>query len=211
MKYKLLLLAGALLVLVAIVLAQAVSVQRSGAFVSSDGTGNNGTWVALAGVGGQGTPTGRVNPVGIYYSNDGTGKDGTWLACGNNCFGGGPALAQSVTVTPGTWLGTPGATAACATAEGAVCTPKAGIIKTVAGSTTGGGLGVPIFTLAWTTPFVSDPVCQLQSMAMNASPAIGFGYYSVNTTGVKTGISFGMSSNNVVLSATNFWTYQCQD
>jgi hypothetical protein len=60
---------------------------KVGAFISSDGTGNDGTWVAMAGAGGLGTPVGRVKAVGLYYSSDGTGNDGTWLPCGSQfCF-----------------------------------------------------------------------------------------------------------------------------
>ena len=61
---------------------------KTGAYYSSDGTGHDGTWLPMAGSGGIGTPTGRVNAAGLYYSSDGTGHDGTWLPCPISCFAG---------------------------------------------------------------------------------------------------------------------------
>jgi hypothetical protein len=50
-------------------------------YISSDGTGNPGTWVPESGTGGTALPH-RVPPaVGAYCSNDGTGNAGTWVPC----------------------------------------------------------------------------------------------------------------------------------
>jgi hypothetical protein len=57
---------------------------KLGMFVSSDGTGNPGTWVALQGVGT--TYTGTVQPAGMMVSTDGTGNPGSWVAATSTTF-----------------------------------------------------------------------------------------------------------------------------
>jgi hypothetical protein len=61
---------------------------RFAAYVSSDGTGNAGTWQPLTGTGGtaiQFVP----QPIAIYYSTDGTGNPGTWAAWNGSSTSGG--------------------------------------------------------------------------------------------------------------------------
>jgi hypothetical protein len=60
------------------------SVSKVGMFVSTNGSGNQGTWVAMQGAG---TPfTGTVQPVGIAVSTDGSGNQGTWAAATPTTF-----------------------------------------------------------------------------------------------------------------------------
>lgn len=60
------------------------------AYVSSDGTGNVGTWNAAMGSGGvTALPFVPKTLVGIYYSTDGTGNVNTWVPCTSACFGAG--------------------------------------------------------------------------------------------------------------------------
>jgi hypothetical protein len=77
-KFKQIIAALVMVLVVAVTIAAVSNPEKIGMFVSSDGTGNPGTWVALTGTG---TPfTGTVNPSGMYVSTDGTGNPGTWVA-----------------------------------------------------------------------------------------------------------------------------------
>lgn len=82
--FKKILIAVVLVLTVSITIAAVTNPQRVGLFVSSDGTGNPGTWLAVSG-GGQAF-TGSVQPVGMFTSIDGTGNPGTWAAATSTSF-----------------------------------------------------------------------------------------------------------------------------
>lgn len=95
MKFKMLLVSVFAALTIAVIAAPVSKPAKMGAYYSSNGSGNDGTWLAMAGSGGTGTPVGRVAHAGMYYSSDGTGNDGTWLPCGLNCFGGGGSFTAA--------------------------------------------------------------------------------------------------------------------
>jgi hypothetical protein len=87
MQLKLLILS---LLIAPVAMAQSLSnvPTRFAAYVSSDGSGNPGTWQPLTGTGGtsiQFVP----QPIAIYYSTDGTGNPGTWAAWNGSSSSGG--------------------------------------------------------------------------------------------------------------------------
>jgi hypothetical protein len=98
MKLRTLLFSGIASVAIAAFAAAAYRPARTGAYYSSDGSGNDGTWLPMAGSGGVGAAVGRVAHSGLYYSSDGSGNDGTWLPCGPSCFGSGSGTVNSGTL-----------------------------------------------------------------------------------------------------------------
>ena len=66
-------------------------------YVSSDGTGNSGTFEPLAGSGGS-TVAYVPQPLAMMYSTDGTGNAGTWAFCtATSCGGGGSGTFNALT------------------------------------------------------------------------------------------------------------------
>lgn len=83
--FKQIMLALAGVLVVSVLIAAVSNPQKIGLFYSSDGTGNNGTWLAVTG---SGTPyTGSVQPAGTFVSTDGSGNPGTWAAATAATFG----------------------------------------------------------------------------------------------------------------------------
>lgn len=72
---------------------------RVGAFTSSDGSGNPGTWVPKSGAGS--AYSGSVAPVGLMVSSDGSGNPGTWVPASSSSFGGN--IGGNVTLTGATY------------------------------------------------------------------------------------------------------------
>jgi hypothetical protein len=60
---------------------------KAGAFYSTDGSGNDGTFAPMAGSGGGAARFGRVMPIGLMYSSDGSGSDGSWVPVNNPSLG----------------------------------------------------------------------------------------------------------------------------
>jgi hypothetical protein len=74
---------------------------RFSAYISSDGSGNPGTWQPLTGSGG--TAISFVpQPIAVYYSTDGTGNPGTWAPWNGSSSGGGDTITSpNSTITVG--------------------------------------------------------------------------------------------------------------
>lgn len=96
----------ALVISLSSALAGAQHITPAAMYVSSDGTGNAGTWAAESGTGSTGIlPSTPPLQIGAYCSNDGTGNAGTWVPC--SAGGGGAVSAVSnsdgtLTITPTT-------------------------------------------------------------------------------------------------------------
>lgn len=81
---QLIVILGAALTVSLLLAAATTNPSKFGAFYSSNGSGNPGTWLAVSG---SGTPyTGGVQPAGIMVSSDGSGAPGSWVAANANTF-----------------------------------------------------------------------------------------------------------------------------
>src|SRR5215831_8975741 len=87
--------------LVLMMAAATTNPAKYGAMVSSDGTGNPGTWVAMAGTGAAYSGP-APQPAGLMVSSDGTGNPGTWVAATAASFGSSRIATQKLSSPAGT-------------------------------------------------------------------------------------------------------------
>ena len=122
-----------------------------------------------------------------------------------------PFLNQSVTIAPGTWVGTGGTpTAACDTGDGYVCTVGSGVVLVHMGTTPGANF-TPVVSLSWTTPLVNPPVCQAWfGFNTTSNPAfVAHILYPNSTASSKTGIALNDSSGTGTASLSYLLFYEC--